>query len=148
MKKLFAIFVLLSVLFCIAGCQSTKSPPTKSDLAVRYGIEESKIDDYHQKYPKIMGLPSKEDEFAEDRVIIGVYQFAYQYDFTPEDFSEIPCKSVNPLIGPYEGSENPSRFLVLELKTRSKEQLIKAIEILQQRADIYCAEVDYIVHVS
>jgi hypothetical protein len=143
---------MILILLCICSCKVSKlapeKTPTKADLAAKMGIEESIIDEAHLKNPKVMFTPSVEDEFAPDRVIIGVYEFAYQYDYIPEDFVEVSCESVQRLFGPYEGSDVPTRYLLLELNTGSKEQLIEAIKLLQQRADIYAAEPDYIAHIA
>ena len=94
------------------------------------------------------------------------------YDYIPADFAEIGCVEVQDLSsattahfraqlkGELKPPENPrpgqlwfyqekdvttySRILSLKLKYPSKLSVLIAIKILEHRADIYCAEPDYI----
>ena len=150
-RKIFTL--LLALLMFLAGCAqglNADKPqiPTKAELATKYGVDEAVIDGYHSVYPKIENNATVDNDFATDSVIIIVYPFANSYPFTPEDFQEVGCTAVNKLMGPYENKEKPTRFLLLTLDTESKQEIIDAIEILQERADIYCAEPDYVMTIS
>ena len=95
------------------------------------------------------------------------------YDYIPADFAEIGCVEVQDLSsattdhfraqlkGELKPPENPrpgqlwfyqekdvttyKRILSLKLKYPSKLSVLIAIKILEHRADIYCAEPDYII---
>ena len=151
LKRTGIVAILLSLALLISACgnSETVQSPTKAELAARYGVEEEEIDAYHVLYPQIKaeGLTIS-DNFAEGRVMICVYQFAYEYSFRPSDFTEIGCATVEDLFGPYEKQDHPTRWLILTLEDESKESVVDAIEILLERADIYCAEPDYIMSIS
>lgn len=144
MRKIGASLLVLCVLCGLIGCEQPPLPasPTKAELAVRYGVTEKEIDADNKFYPKQESRATEKDNFIPGRVIIGVYSFADTYDFKPEDFADVGCVKVEPLFGPNQYSYWPSRFLILTLRDGSVSGVLEAIEILQQRADIYSAQVD------
>lgn len=148
MKKLFLILSILSFMLCAVGCQNSQSAYTKAEIAAKYGVEESVIDEYHNKYPKSTYLPTKDENFAEDHVIVIFYPFANTHTFTPDDFPELQCTTIRTLIKPYQDSEQPTGMLRIDLENPSKEAVIEAIRLLQLRADIFNASVDYIFSVN
>ena len=148
MKKLFLILSILSFMLCAVGCQNSQSAYTKAEIAAKYGVEESVIDEYHNKYPKRTDLPNKDGNFAEDYVVVIFYPFANTHTFTPDDFPELQCTTVRTLIKPYQDSKYPIGMLRIDLENPSKEAVIEAIRLLQLRADIFNASVDYIFSVD
>ncbi|MBE6986342.1 MAG: hypothetical protein E7433_02810 [Ruminococcaceae bacterium] len=143
MKRLFAILLILALMLCAAGCQISQSTYTKAEIAAKYGIEESVIDEWHNKYPKSNDLPPEDSEFAEDSVIICVYPFANAYEFTPEDFPELQCSAVYSLAS--SSDTTPTRLIILSLKDGSRQAVIDAIKRLQLRADVYSAGANYVI---
>ena len=143
MKKLFAVLLILGLMLCAVGCQKTQSAFTKAEIAVKYGIEESVIDEYHKNYPKTYDLPAEDSKFAEDSVIICVYPFANTYEFTPEDFPELQCSAVDSLAS--SSDTTPTRLIILSLKNGSRQAVIDAIKCLQLRADVYSAGANYVI---
>lgn len=143
MKKMLAILMILSIMLCAVGCQISQSTYTKAEIAAKYGIEESVIDEWHNKYPKSNDLPSENSKFAEDSVIICVYPFANTYEFTPEDFPELQCSAVYSLAS--SSDTTPTRLIILSLKDGSRQAVIDAIKCLQLRADVYSAGADYVI---
>jgi hypothetical protein len=143
MKRLFAILLILALMLCAVGCQNSQNASTKADLAAKYGIQESVIDEWHNKYPKSNELPSEDSKFAEDSVIICVYPFANAYEFTPEDFPELQCSAVDSLAS--SSDTTPTRLIILSLKDGSRQAVIDAIKCLQLRADVYYAGANYVL---
>ena len=148
MKRLLAFLMILSLMLCAVGCHSSQGAFTKAEAAAKYGVEESVIDEYHNKYPKSTYLPTKDENFAEDHVIVTFYPFANTHTFTPDDFPELQCTTVRTLIKPYQDSKYPIGMLRIDLENPSKEAVIEAIRLLQLRADIFNASVDYIFSVN
>ena len=80
-----------------------------------------------------------EDDFIDNKINIIVFPEYNFVEYTVDDFSEIGCINV------YEDTYKPpqegelGRQLQLTLKERSKENVLKAIKLLEQREDIYKA---------
>jgi len=64
-------------------------------------------------------------------------------EYTPEDFSEINCISVDDISGRITEGEI-CRFLALEIPGDSKQNVLDAIKVLEKRRDIYIAEPNFI----
>ena len=72
-------------------------------------------------------------------VMLPEYNFV---EYTVADFEYVGCIKVEDLtIGPTEGKL--CKILALTLDTHSKENVLNVIKILEQRADVYCAEPNY-----
>ena len=101
-----------------------------------------------------------EDDFSKDRVMVLMKnsESLKFKKYKPSDFSEIGCASVEDLstaaakdikehknhvcdIGAKVGGYH--QILSLELKDKSKENVLKAMEKLEKRNDVFCAEPDY-----
>lgn len=109
---------------------------------------------------KIYCKATLEDNFADDKVIIVLNKEATRQfrTYTPEDFPEIECSSVDDLThftvdyarkkirgektekSMLVNVEEFRRILSLELKEKSKENVLKAIKQLEKRNDILSAE--------
>lgn len=114
---------------------------------------------------KIYCKATIDDDFTDDRVIIVLNrEITRQFrKYTPEDFPEIDCAQVYDLTAPIVDwvetqltkepfpSEEPMlvditefrRILSLELRERSKVNVLRAIKILEERKDVLSAEPNY-----
>ena len=110
---------------------------------------------------KVYCKATLDDNFAEDTILILLTHEASMesvyYDYTPADFAEIGCVEVSDLssgitedirTGEETDTATYRRILSLKLKYPSKLNVLLAIKILEHRADIYCAEPNYIFHVD
>ncbi|MBE6959562.1 MAG: peptidase [Ruminococcaceae bacterium] len=68
------------------------------------------------------------------------------YAYTIADFSEIDCIAIRELADA-EGPQTLSRILLLTIANGTKLGVLEAIQLLQQRSDIYCVEPNYILSV-
>ncbi len=104
---------------------------------------------------KIYCQATIDDNFAEDRVLL-VLQKGEQIvfrDYTVSDFSSVNCVSVEELTsgrtqkvrdGVQGVDGNYNRILKLSLAKKSKQNVLKAMEILMQREDVLQASPDFI----
>ena len=110
---------------------------------------------------KIYCKATLDDDFAEDTVLIVLTNEAslesLYYDYIPADFAEIGCVEVRNLssgitddirAGEETDTATYRRILSLKLKYPSKLSVLLAIKILEHRADIYCAEPNYIYQID
>ena len=144
MKKILAILMIRSMMLCAVGCQNTQSAFAKAEIAAKYGIEESVIDEWHSKFPKKTHLPPEYVDYEKDYVYVVLYPFAYDYDFAPDDFSEVSCKSVQIYEDDYIRFRSPAKTLALEMDISSREVMEEVVNLLQQRADVYLAQPKYL----
>ena len=149
MKKILVCVLIILILISIAACKGSlqlptetmqlPDPPTKAELAVKFGIPEAEIDEAHQAYPQVKTDLSSEAPIADGGVIIMVYPFANKYKYSADDFTEIGCISVSTLMEYCSDKTEPSRMLLLEFNGDVR----NAVLILQDRADIYLVQPDY-----
>ena len=78
--------------------------------------------------------------------MVKVYPFALNYSYTTADFSEIGCTEVK-LVGTYPNNEMPTKILLLTISDKTLQGVSNAMEILNQRDDVYCAMPSEIMHV-
>jgi subtilisin family serine protease len=146
------LVVLLALLLCIA---------LAFVFLANENYENAVVDE--QQVEKIYYDGSVEEDFADDTVLITLNKEATRQflTYTPEDFPEIDCCSVEDLTGctvdwvekQVNGEkteetmlidiENYRRILSLELSENSKENVVNAIKLLETREDIYSAKPNY-----
>lgn len=127
--------VLVLCLISMCGCQP-QTTPTAFDLE-RLGVTQAEIEEQHQKYGKLKNGSKLEDEYAQDRLIIIVYPFAYHIDYVPEHFAEVGCVDVIVLSEPNLDNDSPNRAIEVIIRPTTKQGILDAVRILEQRADIY-----------
>ena len=84
-----------------------------------------------------------DDAFADDEILITVYPEWNNKAYSIRDFSDIDCISVEELFNS-DNPRKPSRILKIVLEKQSKQYVLDAIRILEEREDIYVAEPNYI----
>lgn len=134
MKK-FVLTILCICLPFIIGCQPLASPTT-FDLE-HFGVTQAEIELQHQKYGKLHNQTKIEDEHELDRLIMIVYPFAYHIDYLPNHFAEIECIDVTVLSEPNLDNDSPNKVICLTIRPTSKEGILDAVRVLEQRADAY-----------
>lgn len=125
---------------------------------------------------KVFDTATSEDDFVDNHVVVILNNAASLKfkDYTPSDFPEIACKSVQDLstgaaekvqakLRGEEPDENdadavfmyrnnkPEKYktiLCLELETPGKENVLQAVKALEQREDVYYVGPDYIISLN
>ena len=99
-------------------------------------------EEIEQISPSTFTLPSIDDDFSDNEIII-VVQPEYNYtEYTAASFSEINCIAIKQLSRKIIENEL-SRIITLTIEGHSKQNVISAIELLMTRDDIYSAEPNY-----
>ena len=149
--KVLAIILSVTMLLSTVGCASAKGngaePKATSSASIdyaQYGTTKEEVEMQHAKYGK--GKTGIEDEIELGVVMVKVYPFALNYAYTTEDFSEIGCTEVK-VVGTYPNSEMPTKILLLTISDKTLQGVSNAMEILNQRDDVYCAMPSEIMHV-
>lgn len=131
MKKLKIIAGLLIVCFITsltgAGLVNAVDAETHPDITV----------------DKVYCYATLEDSFTDDEILVVINPNWNYYEYTVTDFSEIGCVSVEELAGATD-SQTRSRILLLTIADGTKAKVLEAIQLLQQRSDIYCVEPNYL----
>lgn len=89
-----------------------------------------------------------DDEFDTKRILVKVMPSSNFKEYTPEDFSEINCIKVEDLFNTGYKEGELDRWMVLTIKSYSKRTILKAIDKLEQRDDVYYAQPDYLVSID
>lgn len=156
MLRTLALFLSTLMVLSVAGCASAsynrtgkeQSSTTPSDYAfnyARFGTTKEEVEAQHLQYGK--GVTDIEGEIELGVVIIKVYPFALNYAYSMADFEEIDCTDVK-LIGTYPNNKMPTKLLLLTISDKSLQGVSNAMEILNQRDDVYCAMPSEIIHLE
>ena len=158
-KLLIPLLIFITCLFAFASCKRQEG----NDKDTEPSITESEIDKFVENFDRYT-------DFVDDQTIViltkeasSVYIF---HDYTAEDFSEIGAIDVRELDGAtsdsvgitykirqclLEGSTIPAHFedytrtFCITLNKKDKDNVLRVIYILRQRADIYLAGPNWIV---
>lgn len=84
------------------------------------------------------------DAFTDNEILIVVKPAWNFTEYTTADFAEIGCVGIADLITDIEPNML-SRIIKLNLSVHSKQNVLDAIRLLEDREDIYCAEPNYIL---
>lgn len=91
------------------------------------------------------------NDFIDNRVVLTLKN-CYEVnnkDYTKLDFSEVDCETITEIsYGLEQNDPNFNKTLVITLKEHSKENVLRAITILNDRNDVRSAELDYIFSLS
>ena len=138
--------VLVLCLISMCGCLP-QTTPTAFDME-RFGVTQAEVEEQHQKYGKLQDGSKIGDEYALDSLIVMVYPFAYHINYTPKDFAEIGCFDVIVLSEGDLEKDGPNKILCLKIRPTTKQGILDAVRILEQRPDIYSAGPNHILHIS
>ena len=138
-KALCLMLTLLTVIALLGGCQSRN--PNQLDYA-RYQTTEEEVKAQIEKYGKAPVQDYKDSEFKAGVVLVMVYPFALDYDYTAEDFSDVDCTAVREFLSFPDSEKMANKVLRLELSDKTRKGVLDAIEILAQREDVYSAWAD------
>ena len=84
-----------------------------------------------------------EDAFTEDEIIIVVNPEWNNKEYTVNDFASISCMGVEE-IADSEGEGVLSRILLLTIADGTKQKVLDAIKLLEEREDVHSAESNYL----
>lgn len=108
-----------------------------SILVYTLGISVIALDDT-DSIDKVYCEATLDDEFTDNEILVIITPENNFEEYTDDDFSEIGCIDVEDLsIDPEE--DKLCRILHLTLSVHSKENVLNAISILEEREDIYSA---------
>ena len=111
-------------------------------LVYTLGISVIALDDV-DSVDKVYCEATLDDEFTDNEILVIITPENNFEEYTADDFSEIGCIDVEDLsIDPEE--DKLCRILHLTLSIHSKENVLNAISILEEREDIYSAEPNYL----
>lgn len=114
----------------------------------RFQVTREEVEAQHQKYGKKYCEATTEMEYALDGVIIIVYPFANHVTYTPDDFAEIGCTGVQVLTEGNPERDEHNKIIFLKIPNSTKQGILDAIKLLEQRPDIYVAQPNYIYHIQ
>ena len=134
MKK----FLLISLMLIMLLTACSPKPVTTVD-AQKYGTTDEVIASQREQFPYRKCYAAMKDGFALNCVIITVYPFANEYEYTPEDFSYLGCSKITEMDVKIR-DDKPSRKLVLSIDAPTKQDVLEALEVLGLREDVYRAE--------
>lgn len=140
--RFIAVVLLLTTM--LSACRTEAPEPVELDYA-RYQTTQEEVQAQIEKYGKVYYEAESSDSFAKDRVIISVYPFALDYEYTVEDFSGIDCTEVRQLSYYPDDRDMPTKFLILYISDRSRKGVLEAIEALILREDVYSAQPDFVI---
>ena len=167
-----ALFLIVALLFC-SSCDiadlinrtdgdntneavSTKDnsvgpdaddPTTNEAASTKDNSIESKTEDSTEEPSKIYCNATLDDDFTDNDILVIMTPENNFREYTVEDFSDIGCIQIKDLtIGPTEG--RLCRILHLKLEEHSKQNVLDAIKILEQRDDVYSAEPNYLIPIE
>ncbi len=153
-KRHFSILLIVAMLCTMVGCQSGDQgqprelpQPTQLDYA-RFQTTKEEVEAQHAEFGKVEFNPSDEAEFSIACVIIMVYPFANEVEYTKEDFAEVGCTRITFITENLKHDKRPSRTLGIFFDADSKQDIYDAIEILLQRDDVYCAEPNCLIGID
>ena len=106
---------------------------------LKYGTTDEVIASQREQFPPMMCFGAMKDSFALNCVVITVYPFANEYEYTPDDFSYLGCKKVTEMDVEIR-DDKPSRKLILSIDAPYKQDVLDALEVLGFREDVYQAE--------
>ncbi len=84
-----------------------------------------------------------DDDFTDNEILIITMPFANYKEYIPEDFANINCIGIEELSCNIK-EDDLCRTIELTIEGHSKQNVLEAIDILESRNDIYCAQPNYI----
>lgn len=92
---------------------------------------------------KVYCTATLENEFTDDEILVTVFPEWEEEEYTASDFQEVGCIAVEEIFNG-ERTDIPSRILLLTLNIQSKENVLDAIDLLEDRQDVYAAEPNFV----
>ena len=87
------------------------------------------------------------DSFSGNRILLVINPLYNAKEYTAADFSEVDCVKVKDLLSNVKGTQC-CRILTLTIEGDSKEKVLDAIKLLEQREDVFNASPDYILSIE
>ena len=98
-------------------------------------------------YQKQYCTATLDDDFVDNEIIIVVMPFANYYEYNVASFSSINCIGLKELSVEVE-YDTLCRIIKLTIADKSKQAVLDAIALLEERNDIYSAEPNYIAYIE
>lgn len=147
--RITAVILLAGILCALAGCQERNIGQQSIGLDyTRFQTTKEEVDAQHAQFGKDTREYSTKSQFAIDHVVITVYPFANDVEYTAEDFSEIGCMRVVCTSDSVTDNTKPTKRFRLYFEGRSKRDVLNAIEVLLRRDDVYRAQPDFIYSID
>lgn len=112
-------------------------------LVIHLGQLPAKAVEETPEIEKVYCNATLEDDFTEDEIIIVVNPEWNEQEYTENDFTSINCSMVEE-IADSEGEGVLSRILMLTIADGTKQKVLDAIKVLEQREDVHSAEPNYL----
>ena len=152
-----ALLLLLALLLAFTGCNTTEppietSPSEESSTGKEETTTAEETTDTEEETTEEETTTEEESttmdplqaEFTDNEVVIVTKSFAWNKEYTIEDFAEVGCIEIRALD---DGIMKPNRKrpFVLTLAEHSKQGVLDAVDLLRQREDISSASPNYTV---
>ena len=90
--------------------------------------------------PKAYSTATVDDDFIDNQVLVVMQPNASHLRYGRADFKEVRCKKVWTLTDDYYIEKGANKALILTLRGHSKQNVIDAVKVLEQREDVLLAE--------
>ena len=129
--KLSAISVILIFSMIFGSLVSCDEPSESVDATNEETTEQL------ETVEKVYGTYSVDMIFSDNEVMVVIQPYNYTYEYTKEDFSYLGCTSIKNL---FKWEEIKQQSFTLVLDKNSKQNVLDAISILEQRQDVVRAD--------
>ena len=142
--RLLALLLMLSLLLTTAlfsSCQTVEPPEsedtTDAETTEEQTTEEQVVNVVGGKRPKIPNTVTLDENFADNKIVVGVQPYMIDYPYTKDDFAEVGCTEIVCLMLGKEADRE--LHIGLTLDQSSKQHVLDMIKILEKREDLYYA---------
>ena len=152
--RLLALLLMLSLLLTtvlFSSCQTVEPPEgedttdsetTEEQTTEEQTTEEQVVNIVGGKRPKIPNTATLDQNFADNKIVVGVQPYMIDYPYTKDDFAEVGCIRLELLMLGNEQNGNRSLHMRLTLDQSSKQHVLDMIKLLEKREDLYYAHPD------
>ncbi len=157
--RLLALLLMLSLLLTTAlfsSCQTVEPPAGENTTDVETTAEETTAEEttaeettegqtenlMEGKKHKIPNTATLDQNFADNKIVVGVQPYMIDYPYTKDDFAEVGCIRLEILMLGNEKNGNRSLHMRLTLDQSSKQHVLDMIKLLEKREDLYYAHPD------
>lgn len=134
-KKSFSFLLVIVLLMGFVGCtpqeeeNSTNSSVQSSQSTDNVGVSDSST--------------KQEADFEDNCVLVKLHPSANFREYTAADFADVGCIELREPLPSNDRNSLRARYFILTLDKHSKQNVLSAIAILEQREDVYGASPSY-----
>lgn len=134
-KKVFSFLLVLVILMGFAGCT-----PQEAENSANSSVQGSSSTD---NVAVSDSNTEQEIDFEDNVVFVCMRASSNAREYTAEDFSDIGCIELREPLPSNDQNSLRARYFILTLDKHSKQNVLSAIAILEQREDVYGASPSY-----